>query len=191
MIELVLPHRGKKPSPDRRRGLGLSPLLFGAVSYHRLSILRLAKIPQVESGICKNRPETRSSQGLARQLQCRARAADGASVVGTYTGSIIVIAEIIERYMSEHPQAVDTAEGIRAWWVAPRFYGASPDDVQGALDYLVEFNRMRQIAIAGGSPVYGRAVRAEKMREANCRSTVRAGSGNDQSDKPSRRRKGK
>ena len=112
-------------------------------------------------------------------------------MVGTYTGRIIVIAEIIERYVSDHPQAVDTAEGIRAWWVAPRFYGASPEDVQGALDYLVEFNRMRQIAIAGGSQVYDGAVRAEKTREAKRRSIVRAASGNDQSDKPSRRRKGK
>ena len=57
-------------------------------------------------------------------------------MVETYAGRIIVIAEIIERYVAEHPQAVDTAEGIRAWWVTPRFYGASPGDVQGALDYL-------------------------------------------------------
>jgi hypothetical protein len=112
-------------------------------------------------------------------------------VVRTYTGRIIVIAEIIERYVSEHPQAVDTAEGIRAWWVAPRFYGASPRDVQDALDYLVEFNRMKQIAIAGGLPVYGGAVRADETRKAKRRASVHAGSGSSQPDTPSHRRKGK
>jgi hypothetical protein len=97
---------------------------------------------------------------LARRVQsidakAMVRAADGASLAGTHSERIVVIADIIERYATEHPQAADTAEGIRAWWVAPQFHGASAEDVQGALDYLVVRDRMRRIAIAGGPSAYG------------------------------------
>jgi hypothetical protein len=68
------------------------------------------------------------------------------------------IAEIVENYVREHPRAADTAEGIRNWWVAPACYGASREEVQAALDHLVEFGRMARVVIAGGAAIYARAV---------------------------------
>lgn len=67
------------------------------------------------------------------------------------------IAQIIENYVTEHPRAADTAEGIRIWWVAPACYSASREEVQTALDHLVEFGRMARVVIAGGTAIYARA----------------------------------
>jgi hypothetical protein len=73
-----------------------------------------------------------------------------------------VIAGIIEGYASDHPRAFDTAEGIYGWWVAPVLQEASSPEVQDALDYLVDRNRMRRIAVTGASPVYGKAMQPGK-----------------------------
>jgi len=111
-------------------------------------------------------------------------------VVRTYSERIMVIAEIIERYAIEHPQAADTAEGIRAWWVGPRLHGASAEEVQGALDYLVEFERIRRIAITGGPPAYGAPERPGKLSNAKSRPSARPSSGDGQRGNPPRKPKG-
>jgi len=77
--------------------------------------------------------------------------------VPTYSERAMKIAEIIENYVTEHPRAADTAEGIRNWWVAPACYRASREEVQAALDYLVELGRMARVVIAGGTALYARA----------------------------------
>ena len=108
-------------------------------------------------------------------------------MVRTNGERIIVIAEIIERYATEHPQAADTAEGIRAWWVAPQLRGASRAEVQGALEYLVKSGRMARIAIAGGSPVCGNPTRSNKKQKRAA--AAPSGSTSHQPDQPSRKSK--
>jgi hypothetical protein len=76
-------------------------------------------------------------------------------VAQTYSERVMMIADVIQQYSARHPQAVDTAEGIRAWWVSPNFYGVSSSEVQSALDYLTEAGRMRQIVIVGSAVAYG------------------------------------
>jgi hypothetical protein len=110
-------------------------------------------------------------------------------LVRTNGERIIVIAEIIERYATEHPQAADTAEGIRAWWVAPRLRDASPAQVQGALEYLVKSGRMARIAIAGGSPVYAGPTHSNKKPNRKHRATAGTGSASRQPREPSRKSK--
>jgi hypothetical protein len=83
--------------------------------------------------------------------------ADGARLVRTDNERAMMVAHIIERYVTEHPRAADTTEGIRSWWVTPECYGASREDVQAALDYLVELGRMSRVVIAGGAAIYAAA----------------------------------
>ena len=68
---------------------------------------------------------------------------------------IILMANLIERYASEHPQAGDTADGISQWWLAG--HGGSPAELQEALDYLVENVRLSRIVLADGTVIYARA----------------------------------
>jgi hypothetical protein len=75
----------------------------------------------------------------------------------TYSERTLVIADIIERYVKDHPRAADTPEGIRSWWVAPQHYGDSLEDVQMALDYLIELGRMARTALPDGAVLYARA----------------------------------
>jgi hypothetical protein len=77
--------------------------------------------------------------------------------VATYSERTIVIAGIIERYVNDHPRAADTPEGIRGWWVARQRYDESLDDVQNALDYLVELGRLSRVALPDGAVIYARA----------------------------------
>jgi hypothetical protein len=42
----------------------------------------------------------------------------------------------VQRYLEAHPNAFDTAEGIRMWWLAD--LEPAPAAVQAALDHLVE-----------------------------------------------------
>jgi hypothetical protein len=46
------------------------------------------------------------------------------------------VAEAIRRYLSEHPQAADTAEGIQRWWLLPSFGEVSLATVEAALALL-------------------------------------------------------
>jgi hypothetical protein len=68
---------------------------------------------------------------------------------------IVVIADMIERYVSEHPRAADTVRGISQWWVEGR--RGSPAEVQQALDRLVEAGRLSRIMLADGTVIYARA----------------------------------
>lgn len=67
-----------------------------------------------------------------------------------------MIAQIIERYVTEYPRAADTPKGICEWWVAPLRPDASMTDVQLALDYLVERNRLSRIVLADGTMIFAR-----------------------------------
>jgi hypothetical protein len=74
------------------------------------------------------------------------------------TGSrIVVIAEIIERYVAENPRAADTAAGIASWWLMHQSHRDSPELVQRAIDYLVERGRLKRIQLADGTVVYARS----------------------------------
>jgi hypothetical protein len=67
---------------------------------------------------------------------------------------INVIAQIIERYVAEHPRAADTVEGIRSWWLGGQQYADPFDDVQKALDLLVTAGRLRRSVLPDGVAIY-------------------------------------
>jgi hypothetical protein len=65
-----------------------------------------------------------------------------------------VIAGEIERYLAEHPDAADNATGIHRWWL-PLSVGDAPlNDVQAALDSLVQAGRIERASTANGAFVY-------------------------------------
>ena len=67
-----------------------------------------------------------------------------------------MIAGIIERYVTEHPLAADTREGIRSWWL-PSERQEPLEDVQTALDHLVESRCLSRVVLADGTVIYARA----------------------------------
>jgi hypothetical protein len=98
--------------------------------------------------------------------QLTRRIPDGGLLVVIYGQQAMVIAEVIERYVTEHPRAADTAEGIRTWWVARERYGDSLEAVQQALDYLTEAGRLCVATLPDGTAIYARAApRSEGEKE--------------------------
>ena len=62
-------------------------------------------------------------------------------------------------HLSRCPNAADTAEGIREWWLTS-LSTVDPQVVQAALDELVREGRLERAASVSGDPVYRRARRA-------------------------------
>ena len=67
----------------------------------------------------------------------------------------------ILQYLREHPEAADTAEGIRAWWLQEQGAGRSIGDVRVALEQMVERGLLTRIDRVGMSTVYRGARRRE------------------------------
>ncbi|HEV8332250.1 MAG TPA: hypothetical protein VGQ22_12570 [Steroidobacteraceae bacterium] len=66
------------------------------------------------------------------------------------------VAAAIVRHLEEHPNAADTEEGIRSWWLEPG--SASAADVSGALERLIRAGSVERVQI--GTRVVFRAHRA-------------------------------
>lgn len=64
---------------------------------------------------------------------------------------------LIERYLEEHPDAADTAEGISQWWLSEPGPTLSVSDVQRALDALVARGVVGRIDRPGMPSIYRRA----------------------------------
>jgi hypothetical protein len=70
------------------------------------------------------------------------------------TEQTIVIAEVIERYIRTRPRAADKLKHVRQWWVALERSGDSLDEVQIALEYLVDCGRLKRSTNVDGTIVY-------------------------------------
>jgi hypothetical protein len=92
---------------------------------------------------------------MARRVQCAVEVfAAGIIRVSSAGRRTMQIAQAIELYVSEHPRAADTAEGVRSWWI-----GATCDsleDVQQALDHLVASHRLTFTVLPDGAALYSR-----------------------------------
>jgi len=63
-----------------------------------------------------------------------------------------MVADRIEAYLAEHPDAADTLAGICNWWLS----GVPAFAVQKALDDLVTRGMVRRQDVPGGAAVYSR-----------------------------------
>jgi uncharacterized protein YcaQ len=73
--------------------------------------------------------------------------------------TIATIAQQVRDYLSTHPRAADTLEGISGWWLPQQDGQASPELVQQALDYLVSRNEVVRVRSADGHVLYARGER--------------------------------
>ena len=66
-----------------------------------------------------------------------------------------IIAEAVMRYLSNHPRASDTVEGIVSWWLPAAGIVATIDRTEAALDRLVEQGVLSQRRSPDGRVLYG------------------------------------
>lgn len=66
-----------------------------------------------------------------------------------------VMAWLILGYLCSHPEAKDTAEGVRRWWLLAEGIEADRDRVRVALDYLVTWGWLLRTTSYSGLAVYG------------------------------------
>ena len=67
-----------------------------------------------------------------------------------------VLAEEIARYLADHPDASDTAEGIARWWLTRQRYEDALSQVQQAVERLVSQGRVQRKVLPDGTVVYGK-----------------------------------
>jgi hypothetical protein len=66
-----------------------------------------------------------------------------------------VVAQWIADHLARHPDAADTADGIRRWWLAPLHGEIAVEIVEEALEALERSGVVSRHAVAGQA-VYGR-----------------------------------
>ena len=64
------------------------------------------------------------------------------------------IAQIIERYLSTHPNAAETLEGVADHWLRAQRVEASVDQVQQALNRLINQGLIVQKRLPDGAVLY-------------------------------------
>lgn len=69
----------------------------------------------------------------------------------------------ITHYLKAHPNAADSEEGIMQWWL-PQQNQVDMDELQHALDYLVETRALSKTALLDGRMLYTRKVKDVKLK---------------------------
>lgn len=60
----------------------------------------------------------------------------------------------ITHYLNDYPKAADSVEGIMQWWLPQQHNPVDINDLQQALDYLVETNAVSRTALLDGRMLY-------------------------------------
>ncbi len=60
----------------------------------------------------------------------------------------------IQLYLQNHPNAADTLEGITRWWIKRQRYEEGEENVQKALDLLLNRKLLTRIMNLDGTNVY-------------------------------------
>ena len=77
-------------------------------------------------------------------------------MVGSQEDSAQVIAHTIQQYLDANPDAADSAEGIRRWWLPPALAEESPETVEEALDRLVTAGVIQRRPLPDGRVLYAK-----------------------------------
>lgn len=65
--------------------------------------------------------------------------------------------QLLERYLAAHPNAADTVDGVRRWWLGDP--AIAPDDVEAALEALVTRGLLDKRRLPDGAAIYARSRR--------------------------------
>jgi hypothetical protein len=65
------------------------------------------------------------------------------------TKQVIMVADMISRYLKSHPKAFDCLEGILGWWLPKQKIEESNAMVQAAMDYLVSNGEVEKFDFNG------------------------------------------
>lgn len=77
-----------------------------------------------------------------------------------------VVAWLILGYLSSHPDAKDTAEGVEKWWLNSKGTQVDPKVVRASLGYLVKLGWLVSTERKGSGMVYGlNEARRNKLRQ--------------------------
>jgi hypothetical protein len=77
-------------------------------------------------------------------------------MVGPEEDPAQVIAHTIQRYVEANPDAADSAEGIRRWWLPAVLAEESPATVEEALDRLVAAGVISRRPLPDGRVLYAK-----------------------------------
>jgi len=67
------------------------------------------------------------------------------------------IAEAIRLYLTDHPNASDSADGVLRWWLGPQHFGDAVSQVEEALEQLVANGTMLKRTLPDGKVIYAAA----------------------------------
>lgn len=68
------------------------------------------------------------------------------------------VAAAIMAYLCAHPLAADSADGVLRWWIGGRCAGLSLEEVESALQLLVERDLLRRLRLMDGTELYAQPV---------------------------------
>ena len=74
--------------------------------------------------------------------------------VTDHDSSVRALASEIMAYLEANPNATDTLDGVTNWWLGPRVARYAKEEVQKALDSLVNEGKVSRKVVAGGDTVY-------------------------------------
>lgn len=68
--------------------------------------------------------------------------------------AIMKLAEQISSYLESHPEAADSLEGIVKWWLPRQRYMDSVEQVNEALNVLIENGEVYRVVLSDGRVIY-------------------------------------
>ena len=77
-------------------------------------------------------------------------------------------------YLDMHPDAADSSDGIRQWWLLKQIARRSQARVQAALDELVRAGLIQAHQLEDGRLVYKRRTHSARQRSADLSAAVRS-----------------
>lgn len=73
------------------------------------------------------------------------------------------VVDAIHLYLTKHPDAADSAEGVARWWLPSMNIAASLPEVEAALEQLLTLGLVRKRTLADGRVIY-RAAASHNQR---------------------------
>ncbi|MBT8342761.1 MAG: hypothetical protein HKP58_01810 [Desulfatitalea sp.] len=86
--------------------------------------------------------------------------------MGNIHEDVLRIAREIEDYLEAHPRGTDTLTGVLTWWIAQQRFMEAKENVEQALDYLVNKGKVNRELRSDGTALYSKSM--SDNEKANC-----------------------